>query len=357
MEKATTFVPAMTIGLDLGDRRSHGCVLDAEAQVRERWVFATTEAGLAKGFAARPVCRVVLEVGTHSPWVSRWLEAQGHEVIVANAREVASIADSQRKNDVADAEQLARLGRSDPKLLRPIRHRGARVQRDRALLAVRRKLVEVRASLILQARGLAKGRGQRLPRATSQGFARRVRQGGVVDLFPGLAALVRTIEQLGAEIRALDGEIAALSRTRYPETKWLRQVPGVGPITALTYVLTLEDPAHFARSRRVGPYLGLRPAQRDSGDRRPQLAITKAGDRELRTLLVECAQWILARGPDSDLKRAGQRLARRGGRAAKKKAVVAVARKLAVLLHRLWSSGAPYEPLYASARREERAMG
>jgi len=350
MHNATTTVPATTIGLDLGDRTSHGCVLDADARVVERFRFATTRSGLDKAFAARPACRVVLEVGTHSPWLSRAVEAMGHETIVANAREVQSITHSSRKNDAADAEQLARLGRSDPQLLRPIRHRGEAAQRDRALLAVRRKLVDTRTSLKLQADGLAKAMGERLPRCLPEAFVKKVRP--VQALFPGLDALLDVVETLDRRIAALDREVARLGRERYPETALLRQVPGVGPVTALTYVLTLEDPAHFASSRRVGSYVGLRPKQRDSGQHRSELAISKEGDRELRRLLVQCAQWILARGPDSDLRRAGLRRIERGGAAARKKAVIAVARKLAVVLHHLWQTGSVYEPLHHARLRD-----
>ncbi len=350
MQEATTNFASTTIGLDLGDRLTHGCVLDAAAQVVERLRVPTTRDGLEQAFAGRGPCRVVIEVGTHSPWVSRTLEPMGHEVIVANPREVVSIARSSRKTDRGDAEQLARLGRADPQLLRPIRHRAEPVQRDRAWLAVRRKLVDTRASLVAQARGLAKARGERLPPGKPEAFVKTLRQRPDLRRFPGLEALREVVQALDGQIQALDQQLDRLCQERYPETRLLTQVPGVGPVTALTYVLTLEDPAHFATSRRVGSYLGLRPKQRESGTRRPELSISKQGDRELRRLLVQCAQWILARGPDSDLQRAGRRRIQRGGAAAHKKAVVAVARKLAVVLHHLWSTGSVYQPLYRGTR-------
>lgn len=345
MHQATTMFPD-TIGLDLGDRFTHGCVLDAAAQIIERLRFPTTPEGLEKLFGTRAACRIVIEVGTHSPWVSRVLEGMGHQVIVANAREVVSIAHSSHKNDPTDAEQLARLGRADPQLLRPIRHRAEPVQRDRALLAVRRKLVDTRTGLVLQARGLSKALGERLPRCQPEAFVKQMSQVPGLVPFPGLEALLKIVEALDAQIRVLDGEVERLCRETYPETELLAQVPGVGSLTALSYVLTLEDPTHFAASRRVGSYLGLRPKQRDSGERRRELSISKQGDRELRRLLVQCAQWIVARGPDSDLKRAGLRRIQRGGAAARKKAVVAVARKLSVVLHHLWKTGEMYEPLH-----------
>jgi transposase len=344
MHKSTTIVPSITIGLDLGDRLTHGCVLDADASVLERFRFSTTRAGLKKALSDRTACRVALEVGTHSPWMSRDLAQMGHEVLVANARQVQSITQSTRKNDEADAEQLARLARSDPKLLHPIRHRSESVQRDRALLAVRRKLVSSRTSICAQAHGLAKTIGEPLPRSRPESFVKNVRP--VEDRFPGLGDLVDVVEVLDARIAAINQKIAQLCKEVYPETELIRQVPGVGPITSLTYVLTLEDPAHFATSRHVGSYLGMRPKQRDSGQYKSQLSISKEGDRELRGLLVQCAQWIMSRGPDSDLKRAGQRRIARGGTAAKKKAIVAVARKLSVVLHHLWQTGSVYEPLH-----------
>jgi len=153
-------------------------------------------------------------------------------------------------------------------------------------------------------------------------------------------------------IREMDREVGRLCRERYPETSLLRQVPGVGAITALYSVLTIEDPSRFAKSRSVGAYVGLRPEQRDSGEQSPQLRITKAGDRLLRCLLVSCAHSILGPfGPDTDLRRAGLRMAERGGQAARKRAIVAVARRLAVLLHRLWVTGEAYEPLRSAASR------
>ncbi|MFQ5974327.1 MAG: IS110 family transposase [Alphaproteobacteria bacterium] len=355
MKKRTTG-KAWTIGLDLGDRRSQVCVLDEAGEVEAEFRVATTQKGLEKGLARYPGARVVLEVGTHSPWVSATLEAKGFEVIVANPRRLRSITHSDRKDDRTDAEQLARLGRADPKLLGPIRHRGLSAQRDRALLAVRDGLVRCRALLVNQARGLAKPLGLRLPTCTTEGFASRMRREGLQEAFPGMPELVATIDELTLRIRALDRQIEAVSRERYPETELLRQVSGVGPVTALAYVLTIEDPQRFRRSRSVGAYLGLRPRRRQSGEQDPLLRITKAGDPYLRRLLVQSAHYILGPfGPDTDLRRFGLRLMARGGRAGRKKALVAVARKLAVLLHRLWVTAEVYEPLRGVEAEDEAA--
>ena len=334
-----------TIGVDLGDRESELCVVDGSGEVVARTKAATTKAGLTKSLKRYPGSRVIIEVGTHSPWVSRLLEGLGHEVVVANAARVRRIAEMEDKSDKIDAELLARLGRVDVKILRPIKHRGEQVQRDRGLLRVRDELVRARSSLVTQARGIAKSLGERLPRCDAQNFAKRLGRDELGNLFPGLGTIIKSVAELTQQINVLDGEIEEVSRQRYPETARLRQITGVGPITALTYVVTIEDPNRFARSRDVGPYLGLRPKRRQSGKADPELRISKAGDPYLRRTLVQAAHYILGvHGPDTALRRFGERVKSRGGRSATKRAAVAVARKLAVLLHRLWVSGEKYEP-------------
>lgn len=341
----------MTIGLDVGDRDSAICVLDATGAVHARGTAATTARGLRRALASYRGARVVLEVGTHSPWVSRQLTADGYAVLVANPWRVRRIAEATSKSDRLDAELLARLGRADPALLRPVVHRSARAQQDRTVVRVRDQLMRTRSALVGQARGLAKALGHRLPRCDADRFATRVAQAELSGIFPSLPALLEIVATLTRQIATLDREIATLCREQYPETARLRQVAGVGPITALTYVLTLEEPRRFARSRDVGAYLGLRPKRYQSGAADPALGISKAGDPYLRRTLVQAAQYILGHyGPDTALRRFGLRLMARGGRAARKRAVVAVARKLAVLLHRLWVTGAPYDPLRGVAQ-------
>jgi transposase len=267
-------------------------------------------------------------------------------VIVANPRRVRLISANDSKNDSVDAELLARLGRVDPKLLSPITHRGQEAQKDLVLLRNRDGFVRARTQLINQARGFAKSLGDRLPSSSSAAFPKRVREADKGELFVGLETLLQLIDTLTAAIREMDREVERLCRERYPEAMVLRQVEGVGPLTALCFLLTLEDPHRFKKSRSVGAYLGLRPKQRDSGEQQPQLRITKAGDEMLRRYLVNASHYILgAFGPDTDLRRIGAKLAERGGRAGKKRAIIAVARRLAVLLHRLWVTGEEYQPL------------
>jgi transposase len=336
----------VTVGIDLGDRSSHCCVLGADGHVLEEFSLPTTQPAFRRQFAGKEEMVVVIEAGLHSPWVSRLLSELGHEVIVANPRRLRLIYGSDSKNDRADAVYLARVGKLDSSLLGPLTHRSLDNQCDRALIRSREALVRTRATLINHTRGLVKSFGERLPRCSTRAFAKKIEPLLPEPLRPALGPVLSMIAALTAEIRGLDQKIEALAQENYPETTLLSQVPGVGSLTALAYVLTIEDPARFPRSRSVGSYLGLRPRQADSGQLKPQLHITKAGDQMMRHLLVVSAQFILGPfGPDTDLRRFGLALAARGGRSAKKRAAVAVARKLSVLLLRLWESGEAYEPL------------
>jgi transposase len=291
--------------------------------------------------------RVAIETGTHSPWVSRTITAAGHDVIVANAAHVRLIHSGKRKSDRLDAEKLARLMRYDQKLLSPVEHRGAQTQAHLAILRSRDALVKSRTALINHVRGVVKAFGHRIPKCETRVFHKRAGEHLPTELEPALRPVLLMIEQLTSQIRSFDGQVHALCRDEYPETALLTQVHGVGELTALTFILSIENPSRFRRSRDVGAYLGLTPGQKQSGASDPNRRITKAGDRELRRLLVQCAHRILGkRGIDSDLKRHGEKIMRPGTKEAKRRAVVAVARKLGVLLHRLWITGEVYEPLH-----------
>jgi transposase len=345
----------ITIGMDLGDKTSRYCVLDQNGEVQGEGSVGTTKKALAQKFAGLRRCRIAIEVGTHSPWVSRLLKQCGHEVIVANARQVKLISASSRKDDRLDAQTLARLARVDPGLLRPIRHRSEKAQGDLLRIRVRAALVQARTGFVNAARGLTKATGERLPScdAATMGLAKMAEL--PVELQAALQPLLQQVEALTQEIKTLDQHIEQIARNEYPETELLRQVSGVGLLIALTFVLTVEDAERFQKSRDVGCYVGLRPRRSESGERQPELRITKEGDRYLRTLLVQGAHCILSRrGPDTDLKRWGLKLAARGGKNAKKRAIIAVARKLAVLLHRLWVSAEVYEPLRNTIKNSAR---
>jgi transposase len=336
----------LTVGVDLGDQWSNYCILGLGGETLTEGQFRTQRQEVAEFFQGLAGSRVVIEVGTHSAWVREVIAGLGHEVLVANARRMAGPKRRRRKNDRIDAARLARLGRVDPQSLYPIQHRSTEVREDLLLLRAREALVESRTKLISSVRGLVKTMGARLSSCSSDAFSKKV-VGEIPDeLRKTLQPLLVLIAKLSEAIKSYDQRIEQLDDEKYPHTQLLRQVKGVGPVTALAYVLTLETPLRFDRSRDVGPYLGLVPRQEDSGDTQPQLSISKSGDRMLRKLLVGSAHYILGPfGPDTDLRRFGKKLCERGGKNGKKRATVAVARKLAVLLHRLWISGEVYEPL------------
>jgi len=350
----------MTAGLDIGDKYSYLCLIDSEdGQVIEEGRLRTTPETFRRRFASEQPLRIAIEAGTHSPWVSRLLEECGHEVLVANARKLRLIYSNKRKTDQIDAENLARLARVDPKLLYPLKHRGEASQAHMALIRSRQALVDCRTQLVNHVRGAVKSFGHRLPKCPARSFHKRAAEHIPEALWPALEPILEQIASLTERIRQYDRKLETISKERYPETELLRQVEGIGTLTALTFVLTLEDPHRFEKSRSVGAYLGLVPATDRSGDSDPQKRISKEGDEMLRKLLVGSAHYILGPfGSDSDLRRHGEKIASRGGKNAKKRGAVAVARKLSVLLHSLWMSGEIYEPLrnaHRSGGREEAA--
>jgi transposase len=345
--------PKMTAGLDLGDRYSYLCLIDTDSgEFLEEGRVRTTPEALRRRFAPEPSLRIAIETGTHSPWVSRLLEECGHEVLVANARKLRLIYANKRKTDEVDAENLARLARLDPKLLYPVEHRGEESQAHMALIRSRQALVGCRTQLVNHVRGAVKSFGARLPKCPARSFHKNASEHIPEALSPALGPILEQIGSLTEHIRQYDRKLEAISKEHYPETDLLRQVEGIGPLTALCFVLTLEDPYRFEKSRSVGAYLGLVPAIDQSGDRDPQKRISKEGDEMMRKLLVGSAHYIFGPfGSDSDLRRHGEKIAARGGKNAKKRAAVAVARKLSVVLHRLWVTAEVYDPLYNTRRR------
>jgi len=337
----------LTIGVDLGDRSSACCVLNDAGEIVLERKLATSPEAMKETFGKMARCRIAMETGTHSPWVSRLLTGLGHEVIVGHAQRVRLITKSRRKDDRLDARRLARLARIDPELLSPVKHRNVQAQLHLTEIRARAGLVGARTALVNAARGLVKSYGERLRKCGTRKFRRETAGGLSTGLREALEPLFREIESLTDRIQEYDRRIEKMAKETYPETSLLKQVQGVGSLIATTYVLTIENPHRFRKSRDAGCFVGLQPGRRDSGDSEPQMRISKEGDEYLRTLLVQGAHYILGRfGEDSDLRRWGQKLSERGGKNAKKRAVVAVARKLAVLLHRLWVSGEMYEPLH-----------
>jgi transposase len=311
-------IPDMTIGMDLGDQYCYTCMLDADGNVVSEGKTTTSQDALRKYFSRLAPSRIAMESGTHSGWISRLATASGHEVIVANPRELRKIHQSDRKNDRADAQILARMARFDPELLAPIQHRSAPMQADLAMIRARDVLVRARAQCVNSARGLVKAMGGRLPKCSTTSFATKSLEHLPEELRSALEPMIETIKSLTEQIRRYDQRIEEIAAERYPQTQHLEQITGVGTLTALAFILVLADPSRFRTSRDVGAYLGLVPRQADSGSRVSQLGITKAGDGLMRRLLVGSAHYILGQfGPDCDLRRYGERLMQRGGKNAR----------------------------------------
>jgi transposase len=339
-------------GIDIGDRYSQIAVLDEDGEVSEKSRIRTTPVAFKRYFQGKSLMRVAMEVGTHSPWLNQLLIGLGHEVLVGNAYKLRLIHRNTQKSDEVDAELLARICRFDPQLLYPISHKTEEARATWTILRSRDVLVRSRTILINHARGIAKTAGHRLPKCSSFQFGKL--QGELPEtLRSTLEPILDTVSHLNHQIKTYNQEIERIAQEQYPVTGLLQQVPGVGPITALTFVLTVDDPRRFPRNRTVGAYLGLVPRRSQSGQCDPELPITKAGNRYLRSLLVQCAHYILGPfGPDSDLRRGGERIASRGGKNAKKRARVAVARRLAVMLLSMWRTGEVYDPLHGSHDEE-----
>jgi len=337
----------ITIGMDLGDRCHAVCVLNKAGEEMEERTVVNDRESIGEWIIRYKGATVAMETGTHSPWVSRFLEELGMKVYVANARKLRAISSSNTKSDKEDARMLARICRADVKLLSPVKHRSEACQRDLVRVKVRDALVRARVNQMNSVRFLMKSLGVKIPsgcKATS--FVKKVRGDLSEEYLELVGPLLEMLDEINVKIKQLDRELEEMATQRYPETLLLRQVPGVGPITALSFVLTLESPDRFPKAREVGPYLGLCPRRDQSGDSDKQLPITKAGNSQLRTLLVNCAHYILGPfGPPCDLRDAGMRICERGGSVAKKKAIIAVARKLSVTLVALWRSGEPYCPM------------
>ena len=285
----------ITVGLDIGDRYSHFCVLDDDGQIVEEGRVPTTTPGFKRKFSALSQATIALEVCVHSPWASRLLAELGHRVFVAHAAKVPLIYQTKKKRDRVDAERLARLARVDPELLSPIVHRGPQTQKDLQVIRSREVLVEMRTKLVNHVRSTVKTHGHRLSGCSARAFHNRAHEELPPELQGVLEPILTTLGEITQRINAYDKHIVQLAAESYPEVEVLRQVTGVGPLTALTFVLTLERPERCPKSRDVGAYLGLTPKQDQSGESDTQLRIPKAGTRYPRKLLIGNEQVVGAR--------------------------------------------------------------
>jgi len=342
----------MTVGLDLGDRKSQVIVLDEGGEVVEESTVPTTRAGIGRKFTSMAPCRMAIEVGTHARWVAQLLRELEHEVVVANPRKLRMIYQNESKSDRMDALMLARVARLDPALLHGVVQRSQRSQDQLAVVKARAVLVGTRTKLVNHVRGVCKACGTRLSGCSSATMSKKAGEQIPEALRSALDPLLQILAEVTERIREYDRAIKQMAQKEVPEAGKLTQIPGVGALTALAFVLTLDEEGRFQKSRTVGAYLGLRPRRDQSGATDKQLPVTKAGDVYLRSLLVNCAHHILGPfGTDCAIRRWGLNLAERGGKNAKKRAVVATARKLAVVMHRMWVTGEVFIPFPEPARR------
>ncbi len=353
------FSTELTVGMDLGDKQHWIAIFDESGSVTEKTTCANTAKHVQnffRRFTTPSQVTIGMESGTHSPWLSRLLEEMGFRVLVGNARKLRAIWQSDVKDDSHDCEMLGRIARFDPSLLYPIHHRGERAQAALSILRARNALVSTRTLLINTCRGLVKSWGSRLPKCSADAFANIVLDSLPDELIPALLPLVEQIGEMTQRLKNYDYHLTRITGHQYPEASLLTQVSGVGPIVSLAFILTIEDPRRFKNNRSVGSFLGLTPRRDQSGQTDKALPITKAGDEFLRRLLSQSANYILGPlGPDCDLRRHGQKIAQKGGKAGKKKAVTAVSRKLAILLLHLWKTGAVYDPFYKQSMKSRRA--
>lgn len=342
----------LTIGIDLGDKIHSVCVLSHSGKVLETVSLLNNRNAVEAFFRLYTGATVILEAGAQSLWMSHLLKNLGLTVLVGNARRLRMIWDTERKFDKKDAEMLARIARFDPQLVCPIEHRRIEAQCDLNLIKARDIVVRTRTNLINFIKGVLKQFGLKGPSScTADTFHKTIREVIPETLDPALSPTVEIIRELTTRIKQYDKQIDRLCEEKYKETQVLSRIRGVGNQTALAYTLTIGNPDRFTKSRDVGAYLGLVPRRDQSGETDKQLHITKSGNNSLRRLLVNCAQYILGPfGEDSDLRRYGERISARGGQNAKRRAVVAVARKLAVLMHALLRSGEIYQPLRKKPR-------
>jgi len=340
------------LGIDLGDKLHHFVSLGKDGEELEADTLSNTQPSIEALCERYPGATFVMEAGIHSPWISRTVDRCGCHAHVVNPRNLAAIWASDKKTDRNDARKLALLYRGEPRLMPAVYHRSEQAQADLAIVHSRENLMGARKRLINSIRAQVKSFGERLPASSAEGFFARTREWIPEALEPALAPLYMAVKTLSEQINVMNRTLREIQRERYPEAEVLQQVPGVGELTSLTFVLTLGSADRFQKSRDVGAYLGLVPKRDQSGTQDKQLSITKAGDRYLRSLLVNCAQYILGGyGPDTDLRRQGLKLADRGGKNARKRAIVATARKLSVLLHRLWADDSEYIPLRKGSKR------
>ena len=330
------------VGLDVSLRKTAVCVVDEAGKIlREGMVDSDPEviAVFIQSNARNPV-RIGRETGATSTWLWTELKKRGLPVICIDARHAKAALKMQiNKSDRNDAAGIARIMQCG--WYREVRVKDRDSHAVRALLASRALLVELKRDLENQIRGLLKNFGLIIGRAKMTTFTTRATEliEGRPELGVAIEPLLKAREALAGQIEGLDRKVLRLARSE-PQARRFMTVPGVGPITALCYLATIDDPSRFKKSRSVGAYVGLTTRRYASGETDRTGRISKCGDEMLRSYLYEAANVLLTRVTKwSTLKAWGMRIAKRRSM---NKARVAVARKLAVILHRMWVDGTEF---------------
>jgi len=333
------------IGIDIGNKLNFICVLNREGKELFVGSIPNTKEAMLEYFDSIEKSSVVLEVCSHSPWISKLLVSIGHDVFICNPRKLSSVTQNIKKSDEEDCQMLAKLLLTGKHLLSPVHHAKEDAMRDFLLIKSRRSLVKCRTILINNSRGVVKAFGERIsPNLSPDAFHKYAGASLKKETYEKIKDLIVVVGKTTDQILKYEKNINTLIKKKYPAAQLLQTINGVGPLTSLTYVLTIDDPARFEKSRDVGAFLGLVPRRDQSGDKDKQLPITKAGSKLLRSLLLNCANFILSeKGEDNQIKRFGLKIRGDGtSKSRSNKAKVAVARKLSVIMHQLWISNTPF---------------
>jgi len=343
------------VGMDVSDKSVEIFILPKESEEGKSLKVKNDQRSLlafAESFERPSRVKLALETGTHSSWQAEMLRSKGIETVVANARDLRMIWGSEKKDDREDAKKLARLLRADPKLLHGVEVKGKARRDALAVLKARDCLVRCRTKLINTVRGLLKSEGVESAELKPENFGAKAERLVPQELRAALKPLIGQIARMSCELKAYDKKLEAMMKA-FDGCKEVSQIKGVGPVTSLSFVLTVGEAGRFQNGSRLASYVGLTPRRDQSGELDCQCHITKAGSKLLRRNLVQAAHYMMGAfgDKDCDLRKFGERIAARGGKNAKKRAVVAVARKLAVLMLKLWKSKAEYDPQYSRRGR------
>lgn len=333
------------IGIDIGDKVNFICILNESGDILDKFEIDNNKEEMIEYFESIEKASIVIEAGSHSPWISRLLISIGHDVFTCNPRHLAAVSQNLQKSDQTDCEILARLLLTGKHLLKQVHHAKEDAMRDFLLIKSRRALVKSRTILINNSRGVVKSFGERIsPRLTADAFHKHAGETLKEDTLEKIEDLIEVIGKTTEQILKYEKSIKDLIKKKYPVAELLQSINGVGPLTSLAFILTIDDPNRFEKSRNVPVYLGLVPRRDQSGDKDKQLPITKAGSKLMRSLLLNCANYILSeKGEDNQIKRFGLKISGNGkSKARKNKAKVAVARKLCVIMHQIWITNKPF---------------